>query len=177
MLCLRERHLRLKIFGNPFSKLCQHRNCPRFSQFDTDTCTIMASYGRNGSIMLYSSTKTGIGHYSRIATTPARGVYLPGGCACWGVCLPRGVYLPGGVPATGGVPAWGCACLGGACWGGVPAGGGLPQTCPPPVNRMTNRCKNITLATTASIAAVPATRCHYRGTGGVCSSPHLMQTP
>ena len=47
----------------------------------------------------------------------------------------------------------GCACRRGT-WGGVPAqgrclpAGGLPQTCPP-VNRMTDRCKNITLATTS----------------------------
>ena len=63
----------------------------------------------------------------------------------------------GGV-CSGGVSAWGCA-LGGVCsqWGvcllpGVSAPGGsvhagIPHT--PPVNRMTNRCKNITLATTS----------------------------
>ena len=50
-----------------------------------------------------------------------------------------------------GVGGW-CAWFGGR--GGVSGlGGGLPQCLvgypPPPVNRMTNRCKNITLATTS----------------------------
>ena len=90
------------------------------------------------------------------------GVYLPG---------PGGVYLPG--PGGGCVPAWswgGCLVLGGCTWsggvpawsrGGVPAWsqGGVPAwsrggrawsgTSPPPVNRMTHRCKNITLAKTS----------------------------
>ena len=63
------------------------------------------------------------------------GMYLPRGCT-WsrGVYLPGG-YLSGGVPGPGGVPAWG-------------SGGYLPRYSPlPPVNRMTDRCKNITFAT------------------------------
>ena len=77
---------------------------------------------------------------------------LPGGCAYQGGVPTRGVYLSGGVPARGGacrggsVPAQG-GCVparGGLLLGGVPAGG-----CLPPVNRMTDRCKNITLATTS----------------------------
>ena len=69
---------------------------------------------------------------------PARGVYLPGGylpggCTCQGVPA-QGVYLPGGVPARGVyLPRW-----------GVPAKGGIPL-----VNRMTDRCKNITLPHTS----------------------------
>ena len=84
----------------------------------------------------------------------------PGGWGCLpgrggGVCL-----VPGGV---------GSAWSRGVClvWGGLPGpggclpgpGGGLPQCMlgyhppgtrqTPPVNRMTNRCKNITLATTS----------------------------
>ena len=71
---------------------------------------------------------------------PARGVYLvPGGCTC-----------PGGVPGPGG-----CTCLGGIPGlGGVylPAGvylpgGHLPRY--PPVKRMADRCKNITLPQTS----------------------------
>ena len=73
----------------------------------------------------------------------------------WGV-----VYLVWGVVylVQGGWCVWsgGCAWSGGVCaW----SGGGLPQCLvgyhppgpgtPPPVNRMTNRCKNITLATTS----------------------------
>ena len=108
-----------------------------------------------------------------------RGVYLPGGVPArevvylpgW-VYLPRGVpalgvpalgvYLPGGIcpgllpargiPAQLGVPARGCACPD----GGVPARLGVPAkggTCPgtpsPPVNRMTDRCKNITVPRTS----------------------------
>ena len=55
----------------------------------------------------------------------------------------------GGVSGLGGC-AWsgGCVWSGGCAW----SGGGLPQCLvgyhhPTPVNRMTNRCKNITLAT------------------------------
>ena len=58
-----------------------------------------------------------------------------------------GGCLPGrGVPAGGG----------GACQGGCLPGGGPDQAppgnleqAPPPVNRMTDRCKNITLAKTS----------------------------
>ena len=64
------------------------------------------------------------------------GVYLPRGCTgpggvpAQGVHLPMGVYLPGG--------------------GGVPAQGGyLPRYSPHPVNRMTDRCKNLTLPQTS----------------------------
>ena len=75
----------------------------------------------------------------------------------------RGVPALGGVPAPGGclVP-WGCLHQGGAwswggAWsGGVPAPGGACfggmwypacTEADPPVNRMTDRCKNITFAT------------------------------
>ena len=86
------------------------------------------------------------------------GVYLvPGGCT-WsggrgGVPGPRG-----GVPGPGGC-SWsrggggGAPGPGGCTWsrGGVPGPGGgyLVRYSPPPVNRMTNRCKNITLAKTS----------------------------
>ena len=52
-------------------------------------------------------------------------------------CTVGGVYLSGGVYLPGGVSAWECTC---------------PGT-PPSVNRMTDRCKNITLPQT-SFAAV-----------------------
>ena len=77
-----------------------------------------------------------------------RGVYLlgcvpgPGGCTCLGgVSGPRGVYL---------VLA-GCTCPEGCTWsGGVPGpGGGVPAQVLPSVNRMTDRCKNITLPQTS----------------------------
>ena len=83
-----------------------------------------------------------------------------------GVYLVRGVYLVvrglylvrGGVPGPGGTWSGGYLVLGGVPGPGgylVPGGctwsrGGVPgQVLPsPPVNRMTNRCKNITLAKT-----------------------------
>ena len=96
---------------------------------------------------------------------------IPVGCVP-PVHWPSGGGLPaGGVPAWGGVPPRGCTCrgdlLGGCtCQGGVPArGGDLPggvptqgipgqggvpaQVPPPPVNRMTDKCKNITLPQTS----------------------------
>ena len=87
----------------------------------------------------------------------------PGGVSAWswGVCL----------PGLGGVSAWSGGCVpgpGGSAWsggvclvrgvsgpGGVVSdlGGGIPACTEadplPPVNRMTDRCKNITLATTS----------------------------
>ena len=82
------------------------------------------------------------------------GVYLvPGGVPGLGVYL-----VSGGVPGLGGVPgprgvctwSWGVYLIWGVYLvpGGVPGPGG---TCPgtsPPVNRMANRCKNITLPQT-----------------------------
>ena len=79
---------------------------------------------------------------------PAQGVYLSrvagtylGGCTCggwWCTCQGRGIY-PGGVPARGG----GCTCPG---W--------VPTQVLLPVNRMTDRCKNITLPQTSVLHAV-----------------------
>ena len=58
------------------------------------------------------------------------------------------------LPGRGGLPGpWGGVCLvlgGVSAWsrgGGSPCQGGLPRD-PPPVNRITHTCKNITLATT-----------------------------
>ena len=65
---------------------------------------------------------------------------LPGG-VCLGGCLPRkGVYQRG--VCLGGMSAWGCL-PGGVCPGGV-----CRSACwntPPPVNRITDACENITL--------------------------------
>ena len=77
------------------------------------------------------------------------GVPGPGGCVPgpgghlvpWGCTWSRGVYLVrGGVPGPRGVPGP----------GGVPgprgvSAPGLGGVCVPPVNRMTDACKNITL--------------------------------
>ena len=82
------------------------------------------------------------------------GVYLVRGCTwsqgvnlVWGY-LVQGMYLVlGGVPGPGGC-TWsgGCTYLGGTWSGDVPAQG---RYTPPPVNRMTDRCKNITLPQTS----------------------------
>ena len=80
-------------------------------------------------------------HSSRMRTARLLTVFqhaLLGGCTCRGMYLPRGVYLPrGGVPARG-------YLLGGVPTGGVPA-----QVLPPPVNRITDTCKNITMPQTS----------------------------
>ena len=67
---------------------------------------------------------------------------VSGGGVCLGGsakrgCLPRGVY-------TGEVSAWGSVCQEGVCQeeGCLPRGC-LPDT--PPVNRITDRCKNVTV--------------------------------
>ena len=81
-----------------------------------------------------------------------------GGGVCSGGVSALGGCLLGGV-CSGGVSALGGSALGGLFWGGLLGGGvcsrgggvvsqhALRQT--PPVNRMTDRCKNITLATTS----------------------------
>ena len=107
-------------------------------------------------------------HSSRMRTGRSLTVYwslLPGGgvCSSGGVSAPRGVGVggvcsrgsaPGGV-CSGGVCSWGVSApKGGVCSRGLDGGNGvvsqhaLRQT-HPPVNRMTDRCKNITLATTS----------------------------
>ena len=62
----------------------------------------------------------------------------------WGVCSPRGVSAPGG-----NVCSWGDVCF----WGSVCFQGGWYPSMhwgrPPPVNRITDTSKNITLATTS----------------------------
>ena len=74
----------------------------------------------------------------------AGGFSLPGGGG--GVCLVRGVLPGGGSAWSGGVlPAWG----GLPGLGAFSLAGGFSLADPPPVNRMTDRCKNITLATTS----------------------------
>ena len=95
---------------------------------------------------------------------------LPRGVCSWRVCLPQGGVCFQRVSASGG-----CLLLGGLLWMGcLPPGSVCPQRCllrgcllpgvcvlwgvvsqhaltqtPPPVNRMTNSSKNITLATTS----------------------------
>ena len=106
-------------------------------------------------------------HSSRMRTgrtlTVFRSLLFPGGCLFrGGTCLvpggcvwSRGVYLPGrgGVWSRGGT----CLVLGGECaWSGTP----------PPVDRMTHACENITLAKT-SFRPVIKNACYI--TVNVCS--------
>ena len=112
---------------------------------------------------------------SLLGGLPGRGASLPegglGGSPCWRVSLPgvslpggllaRGFSLPGGSPCQGvsllgGPPFWGVSLVGGGfpCLGGSPclAGASLPGVLPagdPPVDRITDMSKNITLATTS----------------------------
>ena len=72
------------------------------------------------------------------------GMSVRGSVCSWGVCL-GGSLLPGGV-CSGGICSQGVSTL---LWGGVVSQHALRQTPHPPVNRMTDRCKNITLATTS----------------------------
>ena len=69
---------------------------------------------------------------------PAQGgLVWGGGSPCRGGLHARGggrFSMPGGSPSLGGSPCW---------------GGGVLLARPPPVNRMTDRCKNITLAKTS----------------------------
>ena len=119
--------------------------------------------------------KTGM-HSSRMRTVRnsshllGGGTWSQGDVPAQGGYLVLGVYLvPGGVPGPGGctcpqgVPARGCTCPGGGVPGprvvylvlggvpgpkGVPAWGVyLPRYTPPPPCGQTDRCKNITFAT------------------------------
>ena len=74
------------------------------------------------------------------------GECLPGGClpgeVSAGVCLERSVCPEEAVCPDGDVcPEGICLPRGGVCPGGIPA----CTVAGPPVNRMTERCKNITL--------------------------------
>ena len=78
-------------------------------------------------------------HSSRMHT--ARALTISPSLLCAG-----GVYLVlGGVPGPGGVPGLGGVPGPRGTWL-VPGGGGVPgQVLPPPVDRITDTCKNITL--------------------------------
>ena len=98
-------------------------------------------------------------------------------CTGGGVCSGGCTWSRGGCVCSGGVCLLGegvCVCSGGCAWswgesalrgvsasgrclllGGVPGPGGVcswgVSGTPPPVNRMTNRCKNITLPQTSFV--------------------------
>ena len=73
-----------------------------------------------------------------------------GGCLVSGVCSGQGGLLPGGCSGGGVYAPRGCG-PGGSGLGESAQGGGIPACteADSPVNRMTNRCKNITLAATS----------------------------
>ena len=95
------------------------------------------------------------------------GSLLLGGCLLLGVSAPRRVSAPGGCLLPGaGVCSGGCLLPGGgvsAPGGCLVLGGGIPACTeadthtPPPVNRMTDRCKNITFATSLRTVIKPGT--------------------
>ena len=76
-----------------------------------------------------------------------RSLLLGGGSPWQGGLLGRGGLLVGGVSLAGGSP-WQGGLLGGGLLGRGVSQHAVRQT-PPLVNRMTDRCKNITLATTS----------------------------
>ena len=88
------------------------------------------------------------------------------GCLLQGECLLLGEFLvPGEVSALGGLVLGGVCSQGvGVCSRGVSAPGGWYPSMHwgrhPPVNRMTNRCKNITLATTSLRPVKMTLRCY-----------------
>ena len=76
-----------------------------------------------------------------------------------------GLWSRGGLPSPGGVSGPGGVCL---VWGGLWSRGGFSladpparENPPPPVNRMTDRCKNITLATTSLRPVIIKSRSLY----------------
>ena len=96
--------------------------------------------------------------------SPRGACLVPGGCVwpgghAWsrGACLVQGVSGPGACLVWGGVWSRGHVWSGGRVWswgcvsgpGGCLVLGGVPGQVLPPVNRMTHRCKNITLAKTS----------------------------
>ena len=89
------------------------------------------------------------GGVSALGGVYSKGVSAWGVSALGGCLLRRGGFCSGGVSAPGG-----CLLHGGVCSGGLSARGvcGIP-TCTeadiPPVDRITDACKNITLATTS----------------------------
>ena len=105
-----------------------------------------------------------LGRGVSLVGSPWQGVSLAGGFlgrwSPWQRCLLgrgspwQGVSLAGGLLGMGGLPGGGSPWQGGLlgrgvslAWGGLLGRGVLRQT--PPVNRMTNRCKNITLPPTS----------------------------
>ena len=75
-------------------------------------------------------------------------------CTNRSLTICRSLLRGGGLPGLGGLPDWGSPWSWGVSlvrgspwsWESIPA---CTEADPPPVNRMTNRCKNITLATTS----------------------------
>ena len=82
------------------------------------------------------------GVYLVLGGVPGLGGYLvQGGVPGLGVPGPRGVPGPGGVPGLGDVPGpGGCTWFRGCTWSQ-----GVPGQVLPPVDRITDTCKNITL--------------------------------
>ena len=77
---------------------------------------------------------------------------VPGGCPVRG-CLALGGPAPAGVSTPGGSDPGGVSATGGsALGGGIPA---CTEADPPPVNRMTDRCKNTTFATSLRTVTRP----------------------
>ena len=100
----------------------------------------------------------------------SRGCLSMGGMSAYRGCLPRG-RLPWGCLRGGVCP--GGDCLRGICPEGLSARRGLARGCllrgfTPPMNRITDKCKNITLPQTSFEVARPK---HFNMLGGAKQSP------
>ena len=111
----------------------------------------------HGGCLLWGVSALDGGGVSALGGVCSWGVSVPGGSAPRGVSAPRGSAPRGGSAPGGLLPGgllWGVTGSGVSAPGAVSAPRGvvsqhvLRQT-PHPVNRMTDRCKNITLATTS----------------------------
>ena len=141
-----------KILDPPLNTVSTHFNCAKLSRPD-ETPSCSKNYEHAFYVNIYSAMFSMVSSLLNVWVAPyetrihsskmhtARLLPVSPSMHCsggWGVPGPRGVCLvPGGVPGPGQC-AW---SRGGVCL--VPGG-----TCPgtaPPVNRITDRCKNITL--------------------------------
>ena len=89
------------------------------------------------SVMIQSRVVTRM-HSTRMRTVRCSGCLASRGVFTQGVSTLQGVFTLQGVSAGGCLPR-GCLPIGVACPGGICLG-----VCTPPVNRITDRCKNIT---------------------------------
>ena len=103
-------------------------------------------------------------HSSRMRTVRSSSCFCPGGRGAWS----WGVPGPGRVPGSRGYLVQGGLLLGGCL---LPGGGGIPaftEADTPPVNRMTDKCKNITFATSLRTVIKIVKNILNKAAGSIC---------